>query len=133
MKEIKKIILSSDPENLHIVESFIKEINDRQSICPKLYPNILITLTEAVINAIHHGNNADLNKKIALCCKIRPSKLIFKISDEGKGFNHKKIPDPTSPERINLEDGRGVYIMKQLSDKLIFRDNGSTVEIQFSL
>jgi len=133
MEEIKKVIVTSDPVNLQVVESFLNEIHEKYGICAKIYPNILITLTEAVNNAIHHGNKADCNKKIAICCRINPKKLTFRISDEGKGFNHKKIPDPTSPDRINQEDGRGVFIMKQLADKLKFRDNGRTVEVQFSL
>lgn len=133
MPEVKKVILSSDPVNLQVVEDFINEINKKHQICPSIYPNILITLTEAVNNAIHHGNNADVNKKIAIYCKIKPSKITFRISDEGKGFNHKSLPDPTTADRIDQEDGRGVFIMKKLSDKLKFTDNGRTVEIQFSL
>lgn len=133
MQEVKKVILTSDPMNLQRVEEFISEINRQHEICPKVYPNILITLTEAVSNAIHHGNNADVNKKIAICCRIKSSRITFKISDEGQGFNHKNLPDPTSPTQIDKENGRGVYIMRQLSDKLKFSDNGRTVEIQFSL
>ena len=131
--EIKKIIVSSDPVNLQVVESFLIEIDQKYGICSSVYPNILITLTEAVDNAIHHGNNADHNKNIAICCKIKSSGLTFKISDEGSGFNHKKLPDPTSPEQIHKENGRGVYIMKQLSDKLTYKDRGRTVEIHFTL
>lgn len=133
MREVKKVILTSDPMNLQRVEEFINEIHQQHNICPEVYPNILITLTEAVSNAIHHGNNADINKKIAICCRIRSSRITFKISDEGKGFNHKILPDPTAPELVDKENGRGVYIMRQLSDKLKFTDNGRTVEIQFSL
>lgn len=133
MQEVKKVILTSDPMNLQRVEDFIKEIHQQQPICPKVYPNILITLTEAVSNAIHHGNNADANKKIAICCRIKNSHIIFKISDEGLGFNYQNLPDPTTPEQIDKENGRGVYIMRQLSDKLKFSDNGRTVEIQFSI
>ena len=133
MKEVKKVIVSSDPVNLNVVESFINEINEQQKIGPDKFPNILITVTEAVNNAIYHGNNADCSKSIAIYCRIKPDKLTFRISDEGKGFNHRNLPDPTSPERIDQEDGRGVYIMRQLSDKLTFRDKGRTVEIHFCL
>lgn len=133
MQEVKKVILTSDPMNLQRVEDFVNEIHRQHHICPKLYPNILITLTEAVSNAIHHGNNADINKKIAICCRIRSSRISFKISDEGKGFNPKTLPDPTAPEQIDKENGRGVFIMRQLADELKFTDNGRTVEIQFSL
>jgi serine/threonine-protein kinase RsbW len=133
MQEVRKVILTSDPMNLYRVEEFVNDIHQHHHICPKIYPNILITLTEAVSNAIHHGNNADINKKIAICCRIKSSKITFIISDEGKGFNHKELPDPTAPERIEQENGRGVFIMKQLSDKLRFTDNGRTVEIQFSI
>ena len=59
--------------------------------------------------------------------------LAFKISDEGCGFDHESLPDPTSPENILKIGGRGVFLMKQLSDDVLFHDNGSTVEIQFNL
>jgi len=131
--EVKKIVLMSDPENLDAVAQFVKEIDAQQAIGSQVYPNILITLTEAVANAIHHGNKADVNKKIAIHCKIHPSSLTFRISDEGNGFNHRKLPDPTTPDRIDKEDGRGVFIMKQLSDKVSYRNKGRTVIIQFSL
>jgi len=133
MNEVKKVIVSSDPVNLQVVENFLNEIHNKYGICSNKYPNILITLTEAVNNAIHHGNNADINKSIAICCRIKKSGLTFRISDEGEGFNHKKIPDPTSPERIDQEDGRGVFIMKQISDRLEYSDKGRTVEIYFAL
>jgi len=126
-------VFPSNPENLDAVAQFIKEIDARQSISPQVYPNILITLTEAVANAIHHGNKADVNKKIAIYCKIFPSKLTFSISDEGNGFNHRKLPDPTTPDRIDKEDGRGVFIMKQLSDKVCYRNKGRTVVLHFAL
>ena len=131
--EVKRIVLTSNPDNLDAVAQFVKEIDARQSISPQVYPNILITLTEAVANAIHHGNKADCNKKIAIDCKINPARLTFRISDEGNGFNHRKLPDPTTRDRIDKEDGRGVFIMKQLSDKVSYRNKGRTVIIQFSL
>jgi serine/threonine-protein kinase RsbW len=131
--EVLQMVLPSDPENLDVVAQFVREIDAQQSISPQVYPNILITLTEAVTTAIHHGNKADVNKKIAIHCKIFPSKLTFRISDEGNGFNHRKLPDPTTPERIDKEDGRGVFIMKQLSDKVSYRNKGRTVIIHFAL
>jgi serine/threonine-protein kinase RsbW len=96
--------------------------------------NILISLTEAVTNAIVHGNKSDERKLVQVACNVDRSKRIsFKISDEGTGFNYRHVPDPTRPENICKCGGRGVFLMRQLSHRVTYSNNGSTVEIQFKV
>jgi serine/threonine-protein kinase RsbW len=96
-----------------------------------LYPNILISLTEAVNNAVQHGNRNDISKIVCVRSQKLKHTLHCEISDEGRGFDPEKVPDPTSPENIEKPGGRGVFLMRQLSDKVRFKDNGSTVELEF--
>lgn len=130
---VEMLELVSDPQNVSKVEPFVEGLIDHYHIKPEVYGNILISLTEAVTNAIMHGNGADESKKVKVKAEPRSNRLAFLISDEGPGFDYSNLPDPTAPENILKIGGRGVFLMKQLSDLVVFSDNGSTVEIQFSV
>ena len=56
----------------------------------------------------------------------------FNIRDKGVGFDYKNLPDPTSPENIEKENGRGIYLMKSLAEAVEFEENGTSVSIYFS-
>ena len=132
-KQHQMLTLTSDPRNVASVETFVEKVVAKYCISPDMYGNILISLTEAVTNAINHGNHGDTSKKVFVKLKELTGKLAFQISDEGDGFDFDNIPDPTAPENLLKIGGRGVFLMRQLSDDVLFRDNGSTVEIQFKL
>ena len=115
------------------VETFVEKVVAKYCISPDIYGNILISLTEAVTNAITHGNHGDRSKTVYVRLKELQGKLSFRITDEGEGFDFNNLPDPTAPENLLKIGGRGVFLMRQLSDDVVFHDNGSTVEIQFKL
>ena len=115
------------------LEIYIKAIFRKYELEPDLYPNVLISLTEAVNNAIQHGNNNDVEKTVSIETRITTSKVCCVISDEGPGFDYENLPDPTAPENIENPGGRGVFLMQQLSDRVIFHSNGSRVEMEFLL
>jgi len=98
-----------------------------------LYPNILISLTEAVNNAIKHGNRSDHSKVVYIETRRRIDRVCCIITDEGNGFDYQSLPDPTTPDNIEKIGGRGVFLMQQLSDHIKFHDNGSTVEMEFMI
>lgn len=130
-----KISIKSTPENLSVVEQYIEDVCNENKISPDIFGNILITTTEAVNNAIIHGNKNDQNKSVEITFKIDEdtNRIVFKITDEGNGFDYNNLPDPTSPENIQSIGGRGVFLIKQLSDFVIFSNNGSTLELEFKL
>ena len=125
--------LRSNPQNILEVEQFVTELMARYEIPSDLHPNILISLTEAVNNAIRHGNREDENKIVSVDLKKNNGTLHFRICDEGNGFDPERVPDPTCPENLQKIGGRGVFIMQQLSDKLCYKSNGSIVELEFKL
>jgi serine/threonine-protein kinase RsbW len=92
--------LASDPKNVARVESFVEHLVDKYGISPDVYGNILISLTEAVTNAIIHGNDNDETKTVQVRLKKQKNKLAFLISDEGGGFDFDNLPDPTAPENL---------------------------------
>lgn len=129
---ISALKLSSESRSIGEVEPYVEEIAMKYKIEPAKYPNILISLTEAVNNAIIHGNNEDASKFVNICVKETKTGLCFEVCDEGEGFNPNTIPDPTAPENIECCGGRGVFLMKELSDKIVYKDNGRTVKIHFN-
>ena len=125
--------LTSHPRNIKHVETFVKKVAKTYQIGTEVYGNILISITEAVNNAIIHGNKSDENKTVRIQLKRVKDSLAFRISDEGKGFDPKSVPDPTCPENILKCGGRGVFLMQELSDSVRYYNNGSTVEIKFKI
>lgn len=125
--------LPSHPSCICQVEDFVKRLIVKHNIDENLYSNILISLTEAVNNAMIHGNRLDDQKKIVVSYRKQPHRVRVIISDEGNGFDPIKVPDPTCEERLHAEGGRGVYLMKQLTDEIQFLDHGRTVQLTWKI
>jgi serine phosphatase RsbU (regulator of sigma subunit)/anti-sigma regulatory factor (Ser/Thr protein kinase) len=88
-----------------------------------------IILTELLANAIYHGNNADHTKKVTIGHLIDKQKITISIMDEGEGFDSAVIPDPTLPENISKDCGRGLYIVKNYADSVSFNEKGNRITI----
>tara|TARA_B100000795_G_scaffold24891_1_gene16628 strand:+ start:1566 stop:1970 length:405 start_codon:yes stop_codon:yes gene_type:complete len=129
--EHREISFESVAENIHIVENLIDEICETLNVNEEYYGNILISLTEAVNNAMVHGNKLDSQKKVLVTVKSDETSIHFTISDEGPGFDYDNLPDPTAPENIEKPNGRGVFLMKNLADGCNFEENGRIVELEF--
>ena len=130
---LKKIDFPSIPNNIRLVEKLIDDICENLDIKENKYGNILIAITEAVNNAIIHGNKKDSNKTTSITCSHKDNEILFSISDEGSGFDFNNVPDPTDPKNIEKNKGRGIFLMSHLSDKISFANNGTRVELSFSL
>lgn len=132
--EIDEMIeLNSHISNIPKVETFVENVVEKFDVAPEVYGNILISLTEAVTNAIVHGNDHDESKKVMVQMEKRAKDIAFKVTDEGPGFDFSTLPDPTAPENLLRIGGRGVFMMKQLSDLVVFSNNGNTVEMIFKV
>jgi serine/threonine-protein kinase RsbW len=126
-----KIEIPSLVDNIRIVESFIDNAKEKFDLDDDIYGNIMISVTESVINAIKHGNKGDKNKKVLLSLNIKDDSIIFTIEDEGRGFDYDALPDPTAPENLEKLGGRGIFLMRNLADEVKFTNNGRTVEMVF--
>ena len=118
-------------ENIRMIESFIDNAKDKFHLDDDIYGNIMIAVTEAVNNAIKHGNSNNKSKNVHLSLYLQDSMIKFIVKDEGEGFNFQDLPDPTAPENLKKPGGRGIFLMKHLSDEVEFRDNGRIVELSF--
>lgn len=129
------IKIPSLEENIRIVESFIDNANTLFHFSEDIYGNIMVSVTEAVNNAIVHGNANDKKKNVTLSLQLieEEKQLKFVITDEGPGFNYDTLPDPTLPENLEKIGGRGIFLMKNLCDKVEFLNEGKSVELSFNL
>lgn len=131
---------SSDPlyleekiENIPQVEMIVMEISKRFDLSEDLHGNMLISLTEAVNNAIIHGNKNDKAKCVKMHITKGDTNIAVHVTDEGSGFDHTQLPDPTAPENLLELNGRGVFLMHQLCDEIDYLDDGRTVKMCFHL
>jgi len=127
----KKIRIESKVENLRIVENAIDEATAVIGISQDNYGKILVSAMEAVNNAILHGNRSDPGKIVDIEIISKKDELKIKVTDQGPGFKPEKVPDPTTPENIEELNGRGIYLMKHLADKIEYNEKGNSVTMTF--
>jgi len=133
MASADPLYLEENIESIPQVESIVKEISDRFGLSEVMHGNMLISLTEAVNNAIIHGNQNDKSKCVKMNIVKEHSNIAVQITDEGDGFDHTKLPDPTAPENLLELNGRGVFLMYQLCDEIDYLNDGRTVKMSFHL
>jgi serine/threonine-protein kinase RsbW len=92
--------------------------------------NVPVALSEALSNAILRGNGEDPAKHVRVRADFDDRELVVEVADEGKGFDLDRPHDPTSPEHLEDEDGRGIFLMKRLMDRVErFTDGGNVVRL----
>lgn len=94
--------------------------------------NVPVALTEALSNAILRGNGDDPAKHVHVRAEVDTHRLIVEVADEGDGFDLDKSEiDPTRPENLDREDGRGLYLMRKLMDRVerVEMPHGSVVRM----
>jgi serine/threonine-protein kinase RsbW len=129
---MQELRFPSVPENIAIVERLIDDLRNIGNFQEECYGDVLIAMTEAVNNAIVHGNKMDMTKQVLVEYEIQDKDLFFRVHDEGPGFDFENIPDPTSPENLEKPNGRGVFLMRSLADGCEFLEDGRIVELRFA-
>lgn len=134
MIKMKKLIIDSSLTQMHKVEEFVEMISDIYNINTNYYSTILMALDEATRNAIEHGNNFDKAKKVTIQFKASKGELIFQVKDEGRGFRMDAVKDPLSLSADMYNSaGKGVFLMKQLSDGIGQNEEGNEVSLHFKI
>ena len=72
---------------------------------------ITMSVREAAVNAVLHGNAYDPNKKITVSFETGDDSLAITIVDQGKGLDESRVPDPLSEENIMKTSGRGIFLI----------------------
>lgn len=129
---VESLSIPSDFGSISRVESLIDGVCSRLAVNEDYYGNVLIAVTEAVNNAIQHGNGEKSDLNVDLFVGDKETDFCFSVKDYGSGFDFENLPDPTAPENIEKENGRGIFLMKSLAEDVVFEDRGRNVSIYFT-
>lgn len=133
LSENQKLLIPSKSENIVLVEKLVDDVCDLFDIKEDIYGHILVALTEAVNNGLQHGNKANPDTHIEVRFQVKDDTLFFTVKDQGPGFDHTTLPDPTDPKNIEKPTGRGIFLMKHLCDNVTFEEKGTKVIMEFKL
>jgi len=134
-KCIYEFVCRSNQKEISHIEEFLRHVSMQLHIDDGMMYRLLISCTEAVNNAIVHGNKSDPEKKVIIQCIVMKKTLTIRVKDEGKGFDSENLQDPRDEKNLLKENGRGVFLMRSLMDKVKFKrlKSGSVAEMKVKL
>lgn len=123
--EKHELILESRRTEIQKFEQLLESVNKVFCLAAERFINLQIASSEAIVNAIVHGNKEDPSKKVFTEISYNTSIISVMIKDEGEGFDVDKLPDPTSEENLFKESGRGIFIIRSLVDEFYCTSDSS--------
>ena len=125
----KTVVIQSSHDLVHtLCKELLQEAKSNHFSQDDLF-GIHLSIEEAMINAVRHGNNDDPLKKVRISYTITPSIFDISIEDEGCGFRPARVPDPRCGENLYKVTGRGVLLMKAYMDSVEYNEMGNRVRM----
>ena len=121
--------MESTLESVNKAEEMADRIAAQAGLDEDTRSGVSMSVREAMINAILHGNAYDPAKRVNLTLEQNGQELTVTITDEGKGFVPEDVPDPLAPENLLKESGRGIFLMRAFMDEVRFRKLNPGTEI----
>lgn len=125
----ESFVIQSDIANLPQVEERLFHFCHENNV-GNYYSAVSVAVMQAVKNAIVHGNASDSSKKVSLTFDTCRGGICAEVSDEGRGFDFRQYGDLPSGDSTT---GEGIFIMKSLSDRMVFSDEGRMVRLEFDV
>jgi serine/threonine-protein kinase RsbW len=123
-------VITSDPAVARqVLDELLAQLEAQQWQQRDIFAVHLAT-EEALVNAINHGNGADVQKNVHFVCWLGGDRVRIEISDEGPGFNPSDLPDCTNGDHLHAPCGRGVMLMKAFMSRVEFNALGNTVTME---
>jgi serine/threonine-protein kinase RsbW len=120
----------SDQKEIRRIEPFLVKMNEVARLDDGTFYRLLVAGTEAVNNGILHGNKGDKRKFVHVTCVISKDSLVFRVKDEGRGFNPEDVPDPLEEKNLLKTSGRGIFLMRSLMDKVSYKMTADGTEVE---
>lgn len=114
------------------IPALIEELDGQLSMKSEMKDRLTLALSEAVTNAIVHGNREDLSKRVYVAIEITDTKITASVLDEGDGFQANDVPDPLTDENILKTGGRGLLFMEEFADNVHYGQDGRQVILEFN-
>ncbi|MBN1980008.1 MAG: ATP-binding protein, partial [Chitinivibrionales bacterium] len=120
----------SSYEEIEYVSARILKDMDHNGFSDESIRRMKLSITELVANAIDHGNKNSSLKRVTLGHCLEPQRITVAVLDEGEGFDPDTVVDPTLPENLTKDHGRGLFIVKNYCDEITFNSTGNRVLIR---
>lgn len=121
--------LDSTLDSVNKVEQTAEQLALKIGFAEDDLHKITMSVREAAVNAVLHGNAYDPNKKITVAYETQPNSLAITITDQGRGLDEGKVPDPLAEENILKTSGRGIFLIRAFMDEVKIRDLHPGTEI----
>jgi serine/threonine-protein kinase RsbW len=121
--------LDSTLDSVNVAEQRAEEFATKAGFDEESCHRIAMSVREAAVNAVLHGNAYDPKKKVSVSYETNGDKLVIRIADQGKGLNPESVPDPLAPENLLKQSGRGIFLIRAFMDEVRFRDLSPGTEI----
>ncbi len=126
------LVIKSDISQLKSVELFINKLFNKFNIPDCYFNKVYLCVSEAVINSIIHGNKKNKDKRVFIKVHHSGDKLKVKVEDEGDGFSLENVEDPTVRKNIQKETGRGIHIIKALTEYIKYNKKGNSIHFKIN-
>ena len=89
--------------------------------------NLRTALAEALGNAIRYGTGEDPARVVRVRVELGRDYVRIYVVDDGRGFDASRLPDPTLPDSVEREYGRGLFVIRHLVDDVAFNEKGNGI------
>ena len=125
MDQTYNLTLSSTFDQVEIIPDFVDEIASECSLDEDPSETFKLILSEAVTNAIVHGNDENPEKSVHIKVTVTDGAISAEVKDEGEGFKPEEKKDPLKEENLMNIGGRGIFLIEQFADDMEFKENGT--------
>jgi len=119
------------PSDLALIAEAVELIAEQLRAGPlsprRIRFNLRTALSEALANAIVYGNGQDPGKVVQVVVELEVDLVRVTVSDDGEGFDHTEVPDPTHQAQVQRDKGRGLFVIRHLVDGVDFNAKGNAI------
>jgi serine/threonine-protein kinase RsbW len=113
---IEVLSIPSSLDELMRVDSTVERIAREMGFTDNACADLGICVTEAAGNAIVHAHHQRAELAVEIRFERFANSLRIAVRDHGVGFEADRVPDPTLPENLLKEHGRGLLVIQSLMD-----------------
>jgi serine/threonine-protein kinase RsbW len=114
------------------IRPLLEKLEDRMRLLGYASPDIFavrLAATEALVNAIRHGNRSDPSKQVRVNYLVSRMEALVEVQDQGQGFDLEGVPDPLAEKSLDRPGGRGLFLMRVYTSWLCFNERGNRVTL----
>ncbi|MEX0944750.1 MAG: ATP-binding protein [Balneolaceae bacterium] len=131
-EKVFRLKLLSTYEESEKIPDFVTKIQEECNLDESITGTLMLVLSEAVTNAIVHGNKLKSSKIANVKVQVGESQIICTVQDEGDGFTPSKQDNPIDEENLLKDSGRGIFLINELSDEVKYLNDGTKIRFKLS-